>query len=297
MSAPSDEGGGTGQDLTRAWAVLAHVVTPTTFIAAILMYFGAVRANTMYGQLGLDHSLLGLSFQDYVLRSVTLTVEPLIVLLVLALIAPLAHRWVIRCADRHCTAVKRVIAVLAVLGLAGVVVGLAAMNGRLRLPSYAVPISLGLGVFVLVYGLSLYQRVSERRVVSTGDQVLQRVLCVVLLLVLLLWTVSELAQQAGMKAAAAYRSDPGALPSTVVYSARRLHLESPGIEETALPDPGAMYRYRYRGLHLLLHSNQRYFLLPACWASDPWARAIVLPADASLRLEFPMLKLPPECPA
>ncbi|MGW3349709.1 hypothetical protein ACWDA3_40980 [Nonomuraea rubra] len=158
-------------------------------------------------------------------------------------------------------------------------------------------VCLGLGVFVLVYGLSLYQRVSERHVVSSADQVLQRTLCVVLLLILLLWTVSELAQQEGMKTAHQYRSDPGALPSTVVYAARRLHLEGLGIKETPLPDPGAMYRYRYSGLHLLLHSNERYFLLPACWAGDPWARAIALPADASLRLEFPMLKLPPECPA
>jgi hypothetical protein len=297
VSTSPDEGRGAGQDFTRAWAVLAHVVTPTTFVAAIMMYFGAVRANTMYGQLGVDQSMLGLSFQDYVLRSVTLTIEPLILLLVLAMIAPLVHGWVVRSASRHRTAVQRAIVVLAVLGVASVVAGLAAMNGRLSLPSYAVPFCLGLGVFVLVYGLSLYQRVSTRSVVSPAEQALQRTLCVVLLLILLLWTVSELAQRQGMEAAHEYRSDPGALPSTVIYAPRRLHLEGLGIAETPLPDPGALYRYRYTGLHLLLHSNQRYFLLPACWATDPWARAIALPADASLRLEFSVLKWPPECPA
>ncbi|MFG1694057.1 hypothetical protein [Nonomuraea sp. NPDC049309] len=110
------------------------------------------------------------------------------------------------------------------------------------------------------------------------------------------WSVTEYAQQRGREAADRYWADPGRLPSTVVYAVRRLFLEGPGITGTVLADPNAMYRHRCTGLRLLIHSNQRYFLLPACFATSPWARAIALPADASLRLELHMLKIPPECP-
>ncbi|QYC42229.1 hypothetical protein Nocox_23125 [Nonomuraea coxensis DSM 45129] len=294
---PAGDGPAPGQDLTRVWTVITHVVTPTTFVAAIMMYIGAVRANTMYARLGVDQSMLGLSFQDYVLRSVALTIEPLILLLVVALIAPPLHGWLLRSATSHPKAMTRVIAVMAVLGAVSVAVGIVAMAGWRRMPFYVVPCCLGLGVFVLVYGISLHQRIHPRPASSPTDQILRRTVCVALLLVLLLWAVTLYAQQRGAEAALRYRMDPAAMPSTVVYAARRLYLEGRGIVETPLPDTTAEYRYRYTGLRLLIHSNQRYFLLPACWATDPWARAVVLPADGSLRLEFSVRKTPPECPA
>ncbi|MEU4515871.1 hypothetical protein AB0G05_40800 [Nonomuraea wenchangensis] len=294
--ASGGDGTGPAQDLTRVWSVLAHVVTPTTFVAAVMMYVGAVRANTMYAGLGIEQSMLGLSFQEYMLRSVAPAIEPLILLLVLALIAPTAHRWLVRSADRHRTATTRVVTVMSVLGAVSVAVGIVAMAGWWRTPFYVVPFCLGLGVFVLVYGDSLRRRIRPRPASSPADQLVRRTVCAALLLVLLLWAVTLYAQRRGAEAALQYRVDSAGLPSTVVYAARRLHLEGPGIKETALPDPAAMYRYRYTGLRLLIHSNQRYFLLPACWASDPWARAIALPADGSLRLEFAVRRTRPDCP-
>ncbi|NRQ32461.1 hypothetical protein HII36_11510 [Nonomuraea sp. NN258] len=297
MSTSADDGGEPGQDFARVWAILAHIVTPTTFVAAIMMYFGAVRANTMYGRLGVDPSLLGLTLQDYVLRSVTLTIEPLILILALALLAPPLHVRLVRAASRHRTAMKRVVTAMAVLGVACAAVGIASLAGWLRLPVYVMPFCLGLGVFVLVYCASLYQRLNPGRTISPTYRVAQRTGCVALLLILLLWAVTQTAQRRGIDAANRYRLNPGMMPSTVVYAARRLYLEGPGITETTLPDPDAMFRYRYAGLRLLIHSNQRYFLLPACWATNPWARAIALPAGEALRLEFSVLRLPPECPA
>ncbi|MEV5555388.1 hypothetical protein AB0L44_17175 [Nonomuraea wenchangensis] len=281
-------------DLTRVWSVLAHVVTPTTFVAAVMTYVGAVRANTMYAGLGIEQSMLGLSLQEYVLRSVAPAIEPLILLLVLALIAPTAHRWLPRSADRHRTVTTRMITVMAVLGTVSVAVGVVAMAGWWRAPFYVVPFYLGIGVFV--YGDSLRRRIRTRPASSSADQLVRRTVCAALLLVLLLWAVTLYAQRRGAEAALQYRVDSAGLPSAVVYAVRRLHLEGPGIKETELPDPAAMYRYRYTGLRLLIHSNQRYFLLPACWASDPWARAIALPADESLRLEFSVRRTRPECP-
>ncbi|PZG21972.1 hypothetical protein [Nonomuraea aridisoli] len=87
------------------------------------------------------------------------------------------------------------------------------------------------------------------------------------------------------------------LSGVVVYAPQRLHLEGAGVTETAFPDPHAKFRFRYTGLRLLLHAHGRYFLLPACWATSPEARAIALPDDTSLRLEFSLTITPPVCPA
>lgn len=296
MNTSARNDGEAGQDFTRVWPVLAHIVTPTTLVTAIMMYFGAVRTNAMYGRLGVDSSMLGLPFQEYVLRSVTLTIEPLVLVLVVALIAPPVHVWLTRSVAGHHTATMRMVAIVAVLGVAGAMVGVMGMAGWVGLPPFVMPICLGLGVFVLVYSASLYRRVNPQRTTSPTDQIVQRTVCAVLLLLLLLWSVTEFAEQRGWEAADQYRADPGMLPNTVVYATRRLYLEGPGITETTLPDPNAMFRYRYTGLRLLIHSNRRYFLLPACWTTSPWARAIALPADDSLRLEFFLINVLPECP-
>ncbi|MBN6058469.1 hypothetical protein JYK22_41505, partial [Nonomuraea sp. RK-328] len=311
------EEGEAGQDFARVWGILARIVTPTTMVAAIMMYFGAVRTNTMYRSLGVEQSMLGLSFQEYVLRSVSVTIEPLVLVLVVVLLAAPAHVWLTRSIARHRTATMRTLPVVVELGIASVVVGVMWIAGWVRPSSPLVtamvdevnlsfplvtPICLGFGVFVLVYSAYLYRRVNppyrtvnSPRTATPTDQIVQRTICAALLLVLLLWSVTVYAEGLGREAAEQYRAHPEWLPSTVVYAARRLYLEGPGITETPLPDPDAMFRYRYTGLRLLIHSNRRYFLLPACWATSPRARAIALPADDSLRLEFSMLPLPSEC--
>ncbi|MEV4369367.1 hypothetical protein AB0J71_20010 [Nonomuraea sp. NPDC049637] len=319
-AAPPDDDAGTGQDVSRLWRILAHVVTPTTFIAAIMVYFGAVRTNTMYARLGVDQSMLGLSLQDYALRSVTLAAEPLILVLVAALVAPPAHAWLTRSAERHPAFAKWAVRVMAVLGAAGAALGIGSLAGwRLMppyaslgewrslppyagvagwrpLPAYAMPLCLGLGVFLLVYCSSLRRRLDPRHAPAATDQLVRRTLCMALLLFLLLWAITLFAQSRGEREANRTLAGMRRLPSTVVYAARRLNLEGPGITETALPDPAAMYRFRYTGLRLLINSNQRYFLLPACYMSDPSARAIALPADDSLRLEFGLFRVPSDCP-
>jgi hypothetical protein len=240
--------------------------------------------------------MLGLSLQDYALRSVTLAAEPLILVLVAALVAPPVHTWLTWSAERHRSIAKWAIRAMAVLGIAGTAVGIASRAGWKPLPSYAMPLYLGLGIFLLVYGSSLRQRLDSRITPSTTDQVVRRTLCIALLLFLLLWGITLFAQSRGEREANKRLADMSRLPSTVVYAPRCLNLEGPGIRETALPDPQAMYRYRYTGLRLLINSNQRYFLLPACLMTDPSARAIALPADDSLRLEFGVFKMAPDCP-
>jgi hypothetical protein len=294
------DGGAGGQDVTRVLGNLTHILAPTSFVVAIMMYFGAVRTNTMYGRLGIDQSMLGLSYQDYVLRSAAPIIESLVLVLVaalvMALIAPPVHMRLIQSVAGHRTAAIRTLAVVSVFGVAGAAVGVLGMASWVNLPRFVMQVCLGLGALVLVYSASLYRRVDPRRTASATDQTIRRGVCMALLLILLLWSVAAFAQQQGQELANQYRANPRTLPSTVVYAARRLFLEGPGITETTLPDPKAMFRYRYTGLRLLIHSNRRYFLLPDCWATSLSTRVIALPATDLLRLEFLVLQVPPACP-
>ncbi|MBO3750669.1 hypothetical protein J5X84_31720 [Streptosporangiaceae bacterium NEAU-GS5] len=293
--------GAAGQDFNRMWGILTHIVAPTTFVAAIMVYFGEVSTNKMYASLGVDQSMLGLSYQEYALRSVPSAIEPLVLVLVvilaMALTAPSAHLWLTRFLTGRRTATLWTVAVVAAFGVAGVVVGMIGMSGQMRLTHFVTQICLGLGAVVLVYSAALYNRVNPRRPASSTDQVLGRTICIALILILLLWSVAAFARQRGVEEAKKYWTSQKGLPSTVVYAARRLYLEGPGITETTLPDPNAMFPYRYTGLRLLTHSNERYFLLPDCWSTSPGARVIALPANDSLRLEFSVIKIQPACPS
>ncbi|MEV0389072.1 hypothetical protein [Nonomuraea sp. NPDC050643] len=295
MSTSAGDDGEAGQSFARAWGVLAHIVAPTTFIVAIMMYFGAVYTNNVYAKLGVDQSLLGLSVQDYVVRSVPVAVEPLVFILSVVLLVFLAHVWVIRyMPGRHAVATWT-IAALIMFGGVATATGIMAMADQAKLPDGLLPICLILGVCALAYSAYLHVMVIPRRALSPTYQLIWRTVFVMLVLALLFWSIAVFAERRGQEDGIEHWGNPGGLPSTVIYAPRRLHLEGPGIVETPLPGPDAMFRYRYTGLRLLIHSNRRYFLLPACWATSPEARAIALPADESLRLEFFMINQEPAC--
>lgn len=69
-------------------------------------------------------------------------------------------------------------------------------------------------------------------------------------------------------------------------------MASPAYEETggALPR-GQTFRYRYRGLRLLIMGQGRMFLVPAQW--DPSDSALIVPPDGSVRVQFQFENQPP----
>lgn len=256
MTTPErDDEPAAGQDFARVWRVLAHIVTPSTVVAALMIYVGAVRVNTLYRTLGVHPTMLDLSYQEYALHSAS-------------------------------------------FGAAGALAGLLGAAGWLRPPTHApvVPMGLGLSVFALGYAASLYAKVKPRPGHSPTGWVVQRTVFVALLMVLLLWSLTVLTQTRAQEAVDNLRHQSWTLPGAVVYTPQRSHLAGAGITETPLPGQNAMYRYRYSGLSLLIHSNDKYFLLPACWPMTWPIQAIALPADGSLRLEFFSHTVPPACP-
>ena len=69
----------------------AGIVTPVTLITALLFYFGYVSARSQYEYFGIDVDTIGLSTQDYVMRSPQPLLVPLLVLSLLAVAGLLLH--------------------------------------------------------------------------------------------------------------------------------------------------------------------------------------------------------------
>jgi hypothetical protein len=56
------------------------------------------------------------------------------------------------------------------------------------------------------------------------------------------------------------------------------------VTETALPaGEGAEFRYRYRGMRLLIEAGGRLFLVPATWTAQ--GRTVIVPYDEHVRLQ------------
>jgi hypothetical protein len=74
------------------WLTLAgNVIAPATAIGALLFYFGYVSSHSQYAYFGLDVDTIGLTTQDFVMRSPQPLLVPLLVLSVLGAAAALLH--------------------------------------------------------------------------------------------------------------------------------------------------------------------------------------------------------------
>ena len=76
------------------------VAGATTLVGALLYYFGWARASTTFSYFGIEAEVLGLSFQDYLLRSVRSTYQPLLVVAGVTLgflgTVALSYLWLMR---------------------------------------------------------------------------------------------------------------------------------------------------------------------------------------------------------
>ena len=69
----------------------ASVVAPITVLSALLFYFGYVSSRAQYAYFGIDVDTIGLSTQDYVMRSPQSLLVPLLALVVIGLALVVAH--------------------------------------------------------------------------------------------------------------------------------------------------------------------------------------------------------------
>ena len=297
--------------LERVVSSTASVVAPLSLITALLFYFGYASSRAQYEYFGVDVDTIGLTTQDYVMRSPQPLLTPLLAFLLIA-VAVAALNDVIRRrvgeavaggtdADPEVAARSRrrmerdrrlargvVVAGYAVL-LAGV--GLLLAYGVLMdWPYYPLvtPVTLALGAALGLYGRRITRvlRADERGPRPTGLSL------GLVLAVSVFWATATFAQWSGRGTALEIAGDLDRLPSVIVDTTERLYLTSPGIDERALePSEGQTFRYRYRNLRLLIQGRDVLFLVPSTWS--PENSTLLVPMDGSVRLQFQFENQPP----
>src|SRR5919205_4311159 len=72
-----------------SWA--ASVVAPLSVLTAVLFYFGYASSRAQYEYFGIDVDTIGLSTQDYVMRSPAPLLTPLLVLVLIGVAVATVH--------------------------------------------------------------------------------------------------------------------------------------------------------------------------------------------------------------
>ena len=272
---------------------VAEVVAPLTLLTALLSYFGYVTSYAQFAYFGIDLTALGMSTPDLVLRSVAALYVPLLVLLGAGLGAYLLHG-----ALRDLAAAARrtllfwaglLTAAAGVLLVARAIYGIVVPDVAEREVTATTPLCLGFGALWCAYGGYLAQAVRRAGRPPTpaarrGGRAVVVAVCGVVVLSLF-WTTNSFAGAYGRGQGAADSARLTERPDVVLDTKERLYLRYPGVEETALPVAEAQeFRFRYRGLRLLIEANGKLFLVPEQWREG--GAVLVVPHDDSTRAQF-----------
>lgn len=285
MTEPSDVGG----TVERWVGVLSSVIAPVTLITGLLFYFGYVSSRAQFLYFGVDVDTIGLSTQDYVMRSPQALLVPLLVIALGAAVLLLAHRRLRQTPPP--TGVVRATLWCAALVL---VAGLTLLLGYPLVaswPPYALvtPLLIATGTAGVVYLLRMPgafdrgHRAARDRAPWVGSAVLG--LALVVVATCLFWATATVAQWSGDGLAKRTARDLGQLPAVILDTTERLYLTDPVVEETALPqEEGETYRYRYRGLRLLIQGPDAMYLVPETWSASN--STLRVPFDDTVRVQF-----------
>ncbi|MFQ4149128.1 hypothetical protein AAGW05_10580 [Arthrobacter sp. LAPM80] len=304
---PVDDGAGSGSPgearvepvdadvqstMEKFLAVVASIGPPVTVATALLVYFGWARSDAQARAMGLDVSLFGYTVQDYALRSIRSLFLPLVCLLIAGLLWLAADGWLrgqIPSGQRSALVARMSTAALAsgVLLAAGCLLLAVVRPGGVFL---VVPFLMAGGVLLASWGVRLRRlTVAGNRPRATGrsavqHRALEATFVFTLVTVLLFWGTSEFAQVVGRGQAAAVEASLPALPRADVYSNAALSIGAPGVRQSVLGPAGAPV-YKYTGMHLLVASGGRFFLLPDSWTLSH-GTVVVLPDNNAVRVEF-----------
>lgn len=283
---------------------LSSFVAPLTLVTALLFYFGYVSTREFFRYFGIDVDIIGLSSQEFVMRSPGALFVPVMVLLLLAAALIVGHRALRRrLAKRSGPAQRRVIGVIAWAGVGFVVIGLVLAFGVLvpsdsNVAELLAPVCLAIGA-----GLAAYAA-STARSVDTGS--VARGVVVLLVLVMVagtFWSTATIARWWGLGQARELAADLQTLPAVVLDTRERIYpgneairfqelipaaSDETGGESAEDPDdaaPAPTYGYRYFGLRLLAQGGGRLYLVPDAWSADA-STLVVRYDDVRVRFRF-----------
>lgn len=268
---------------SRVLRIVGSVTASTTVLAALMFYFGRQHAFWFFDHFGVNFTVMGLTTQDYLIRSadglfVPLTVVAAIGLVGLWIYRLLRARLSSKMWRRVVRGVRRVSIVLGVLLTALAVVAL--VDPVVFYPYPALPgASLGAGVVLLATATRSSRRQAPGVVVAEWAAVF------LLVSVGMFWGVTDYSASVGIRRALEVEAALPTAANVSVYSKQSLNLHAPGVRQTPCRIADAAYGFRYDGLKLVLESGSQYFLLPGTWTPAD-GTAIVLPRSEALRLEF-----------
>lgn len=290
---------------------VAQVVAPLSVLTALLFYFGYASSRARYLYFGIDVDTIGLSTQDYVMRSPEPLLTPLLVLALLAVVVAVVHERVGRRvqaalagaqdADPEVAKIarhrleqgsRRARAVV-VTGDALLLVGVLLLIGFPAWGDWAyytlvTPLLMAAGTGLALYGRRIARSLSPGQPASG----LVTVVLSVLLVISVFWATATFAEWSGRGAAREAARHLDRLPAVILDTTERLHLTARDVRETGLEvNEGQTFRYRYRDLRLLVQGEDRVFLVPEEW--DASNSTLVVPMDDSVRLQFRFINDPP----
>ena len=275
---------------------LSSFVAPLTLVTALLFYFGYVSTREFFRYFGVDVDIIGLSTQEFVMRSPGALFIPVMVLMLLAAAVIVGHRALRRkIVDRPPTTRRRVIGAIAWTGIGFLLAGLSAAFLLPLFDDWAAgelltPLLLAIGA-----GLSAYAASTVR---ILGGATVGRAVVVLLVLVMVagtFWSTATIARWWGLGQARALAADLATLPAVVLDTQERLYpgndaitFQRLGAEASAdeTVEPPATFGYRYFGLRLLAQGDGRLYLVPDAWSAD--ASTVVVPYD-DVRVRFRFL--------
>lgn len=282
--------------------IVERIIAPTTVLAALAFYFGREFTTHRALAIGFDPSVLGLTNQDYILRSLDALFVPLGALTLTVLVLSLGHGGLQRL-DVSSSRGQHVILFLGIalmvagalflaLGIQGIIGSNPVSSHRWYLLG---PLSPGLGMLQLAYGSFLVRRS------ITGTEAVSRTVVFLVgafLVLSLFWAASAYAGALGRGRGLQVLANVRSLPATTVMSSQRLLLQGQGIHERrvdvvpatkgpgiSVENAGDAFRYQYSGLRLLLRSGGHFFLVPDDY-SRTRGRIIMLEESPRVRLEF-----------
>jgi hypothetical protein len=271
---------------SRALKVFGSILAPTTVLTALLFHFGTQHANWFCEWFAVNYTALGLSPQDYLIRSSDGMFVPLTVVSVAGLILLWGYRLLeARLSPKAWRALlRRLVPTAVVLGLGLVALGLTGIVDTALL--YRFPGLPGLCIAVGFVLLPLAERLHQLRVGGRPAPtmvVIQWVLTFVLVSIGLFWSVTDYSSAVGQTRGYEFETKLATMSETVVFSTKDLGVRAPGVTRTTCT--GADYKFRYDGFVLVLQSSGQYFLLPRQWNRQDGV-ALLLARGNDVRLEF-----------
>lgn len=275
--------------LPKVLKIVGGVVAPTTLLTGLLFYFGRLYATGPFAYFDVNVTVLDLTVQDYLFRSVDGLLVPLVGLAGLVVLALWARQLTGSLPSRAAAFVRRLQPPLAAgAGAVLVCVALTDLVGEPLFPTH--PELRGtyfaVGVLLLAYAVHLLcRRATGRRTTRTTVAVMMEWgMLFVLVSAGLFWAAGSYANQVGVERARQIEATLPDFPTTTLYSEKRLGLD-PALANELSCRPDGAYRYRYDGLKLLLRSGDQYLFVPTGWTRSKGSALLIRRAD-TLRLEF-----------